>query len=393
MAERKNIVILGSSGSIGENSLDVVRRFKNRLRVIGLSVNANIQKLNSQVEEFRPEYVAVGDEASAKELPSALRRRTKVLVSMDGISKLASLKAADVVLIAISGSDALLPLLSAIHAKKTILLANKESLVVAGELVTREAKKNKVRIIPIDSEQNAIFQCLQGYEQSMVERVYLTASGGSLLDYSAGDIENASLEKVLDHPRWRMGKKITVDSATMMNKGFEVIEARHLFDLKLEQIKVLIHRKALIHSMVEFLDGSILAQMAVTDMRVPIQYALSYPERWRNSSMRLDPLTIGDLSFSKPDQKKFPCLALAYEAARLDGLVPCALNAANEVAVQSFLKGQLPFGSIYKIIEKVVLKDRFPKTQVSLNSIFKTDKEARASAQRWVNFYMGKRGH
>ena len=391
MKKKKNIVILGSSGSIGENALDVVRQFKDRFRVIGLSVNANIQRLKAQTLEFKPECVAVRDESQAKELALKLRRKTKVLASMDGICELASLKAADVVLIAIAGSDAFFPLLSAIRARKTIALANKESLVVAGPLIRAQAKKNKARVIPIDSEQNAIFQCLQGYGLSMVERVYLTASGGPLVDYSQRHLQNVPLEKVLDHPRWKMGKKITVDSATMMNKGFEVIEAQQLFDLRLEQIKVLIHRQALIHSMVEFVDGSILAQMGVTDMRLPIQYALTYPERWLNPRLRLDPLRMGELSFSKPDFHKFPCLGLAYEAARLGGIVPCALNAANEVAVRAFFEKKLAFGCIPKVIEKVIMKERFPKMDVTLDSIFQTSRVATASAQRWVQFY-GKRG-
>lgn len=388
---KKNLVILGSSGSIGESALDIVRQFKNRFRVVGLSVNANIARLASQIREFKPEYVAIGDEASAKGLSADLRKKVRVLVAREGICELAALKEADLVLIAIVGSEAIFPLLSAIRAKKSIALANKESVVVGGALLRSEARKNKVKIIPVDSEQNAIFQCLEGHSSCMVESVYLTASGGPLIDYSAKQLKDVSLEKVLAHPRWKMGRKITVDSATLMNKGLEVIEAQQLFDLELKKIKVLIHRQALIHSMVEFVDGSILAQMAVTDMRLPIQYALTYPERWPNERFRLDPLCVGELSFSEPDCRRFPCLALAYEAARLGGSAPCALNAANEVAVAAFLDGRLAFGSIPRVIEKILKERDFKKNNDTLDSIFDTDKSARLRAGHWVDFYR-KRG-
>jgi 1-deoxy-D-xylulose-5-phosphate reductoisomerase len=390
LAGKKNIVILGSSGSIGENALDIVRQFKDRFRVVGLSVNANVERLNTQAREFHPSAVAVGDASKAGQLDRRVRQEAKVLVSRQGVCALASLKEADLILIAIAGSEAIFPLLSAIRAKKNIALANKEALVIGGPLITQEARKNRVQIIPIDSEQNAIFQCLRGYELSMVENVFLTASGGPLVDYPKSRLKNVPLKQVLAHPRWKMGKKITVDSATLMNKGLEVIEAQHFFGLDITKIKVLIHRKALVHSMVEFVDGSILAQLGVTDMRLPIQVALSYPERWPNKRFRLDLLRVGELWFSRPDRDKFPCLDLAYEAARRGGTASCALNAANEVAVGAFLGGILGFGNIPLVIEKVLSKEKFPKKAITLDDIFRTDRNARSGAWRWVEFYRKK---
>ena len=388
--KKKNIVILGSSGSIGESALDVVRQFKDRFTVLGLCVNTNVERLKKQIAEFKPEYVAVRDGTKAKGL-GALARKTKVLTSLDGVCKLASLPEEDIILLAIVGAEAICPLLSAIRARRPVALANKEAVVMAGDIALAEAKRNNVRIIPVDSEQNAIFQCLEGYGTAMVERIYLTASGGPLADYPCQDLKRVSLKKVLAHPRWKMGKKITVDSATMMNKGLEVIETRQLFDLELEKINVLIHRQALIHSMVEFTDGSILAQMAVTDMRLPIQYALSYPERWPNERLRLDPLRMGALTFTKPDCARFPCLALAFEAARLGGAAPCALNAANEVAVEAFLEGRLAFGGIPRVIERIIKEENFPKKNATLTSIFDTDRIARSRAQALIGLH-GKRG-
>jgi 1-deoxy-D-xylulose-5-phosphate reductoisomerase len=389
--KKKNIVILGSSGSIGENALDIVRQFKDRFRVLGLCVNANTDKLMDQVKEFRPEFVAVANTSSAESLGPLGRRGTKVLLGREGVCRLACLKEADLILVAIVGSEAIFPILSAIRAAKTIALANKEAIVVAGGIILAEARKKNVQVIPIDSEQSAIFQCLHGNDKAELETVYLTASGGPLVDRSLSGINKVSVNKVLAHPRWKMGKKITVDSATLMNKGLEVIEAMQLFDIELERIKVLIHRQAIIHSMVEFQDGSMLAQMAVTDMRLPIQYALTYPERWQNDRFHLDPLCAGVLSFSKPDGAKFPCLELAYEAARLGGGAPCALNAANEVAVDAFLRHKISFGCIPKVIEKVLERKDFPIHDASLDAIFDTDKATRERSLQLVGSY-GKRG-
>jgi len=390
MSKRKNIVILGSTGSIGESALDIVRQYKDRFRVTGLAVGANIEKLKKQIEEFNPSFVSVACPEKAVELKKSLKGATKILTGRDGLCALASLKDADLVLVGIVGAEAIYPLLSAIRAKKTIALANKESIVMAADLVRREVRKNNVRLIPIDSEQNAIFQCLEGRSRLDVERIYLTASGGPLWNHTKDQLRRVALKEVLAHPRWKMGKKITVDSATLMNKGLEVIEARGLFDIELKRIKVLIHRQALIHSMVEFVDGSILAQMAVTDMRLPIQIALTYPERWPNDRLRLDPLKIEALSFEAPKNTKFPCLKLAYEAARLGGTGPCVLNAANEVAVSAFLERKLAFMRIPCIIEKVLKKNNCSNKAITLEAIFKADAWARQEARVWTEFYRRK---
>ncbi len=382
MPKKKNIVILGSSGSIGLSALEVVRQFKDRLNVVGLSVNTNIDVLKKQIEEFKPVAVAVAAADKAFELAKNTDGRLKVLASRDGLCELAMLKQADIVLVAIVGAEALFPLLSAIRAKKTIALANKEAIVIAGSLVRKEALQHRVDIIPVDSEQNAIFQCLRGYGIDSVERLYLTASGGPLVDDSLKQLQSVSVKRVLSHPRWNMGKKITVDSATLMNKGLEVIEARELFNIDPEKIKVLIHRKALVHSMVEFVDGSVLAQLAATDMRLPIQFSLSFPERWTNRRLHIDPLKIGELLFEKPDIKRFPCLGLAFEALRCGGNAPCIINAANEVAVEAFLRGSISFCGIASVIEKVMQKSKFIKNTPSLEDIFKTDWQAREDAMR-----------
>ena len=385
---KKNVVILGSSGSIGESAMSVALRFKDRIRVIGLSVNTRTEKLAAQMRACAPRYVAIADQQKARMFRPALRKGVKVLAGRQGVCALAALKEADIVLIAVVGAEAIYPLLSAIRAGKTVALANKEAVVVGGTLVTDEARVRGAKIIHIDSEQSAIFQCLEGYNPSMVKRVYLTASGGPLIDYSRGRLKNVSRAAVLAHPRWKMGPKITVDSATLMNKGLEVIEARNLFGLPLDKIKVLVHRKALVHSMVEYMDGSILAQLGVTDMKLPIQYALSYPERWSNGSLNLDPLRMGSLDFSAPDMDRFQCLRLAYEAARSGGSAPCVLNAANEVAVASFLAGRMSFGRIADVIEATLAAPGCPNRIGSLEGIFAADAFARRVAQENVRKYV-----
>lgn len=388
---KKNIVILGSSGSIGKSALDVVRQFRDRLNVVGLCVGQNTGALERQIREFRPSAVAVADSDAAFALSKRLNRKgPDVLAGREGVCELARLKQADLVLVAVVGAEAVFPLLAAIRARKDIALANKEAVVIAGSLIRREAAKHRVRIVPIDSEQNAIFQCLEGRKVSDVSRAYLTASGGPLVDHSARDLARVSKRSVLAHPRWKMGQKITVDSATLMNKGLEVIEARELFDIPLEKIKVVVHRQALVHSMVEFRDGSVLAQLAQTDMRLPIQLALSYPERWANSRLRLDPLKIGTLSFAAPDTKRFPCLELAYRAARQGGVMPCVLNAANEVAVDAFLRGALPFVRIPRVVEDTMRSFGSAKKISCLEDVFEADWLARDRARRRVNVLAGK---
>lgn len=384
---RKNIVVLGSSGSIGENTLEVARTFGSKVRVVGLSVGSRVERLKEQISEFRPAYACVADTSRAKDLKAA-SRRTRVFEGRQGLCEMASLKEADIIVIAIVGFEAVFPLLAAIKAGKTIALANKESIVVAGGLVMEKARANGSRIIPIDSEQSAIFQCLQGYRVPMVRNIFLTASGGPLVDRPRSKMRSVPVRVVLAHPKWKMGPKISVDSATMMNKGLEVIESMHLFGIPTEKIKVLIHREAVVHSMVEFRDGSILAQMGETDMKLPIQYALSWPERWENKCS-LDPLRLDGLDFTFPDTKKFPCLSLAYEASKLGGCAPCALNAANETAVGAFLRKELRFGRIASVIEKVLARfSRWPLHSVS--DICDSDNEARRLASNWIEYFSKK---
>jgi 1-deoxy-D-xylulose-5-phosphate reductoisomerase len=381
---KKKIVVLGSTGSIGESALQVARQYKDRIDVVGLSVNANIGRLQEQVAEFGPSCVAVGEPAKAAQLARRLPRGVKVFAGRDGICRLAAESAADVIVLAIVGSEALFPLLAALSAGKTVALANKESIVVAGPLVRRELRAGRGRLVPVDSEQSAIFQCLEGRDPSTVQTLYLTASGGPLWRRRGRRLKEVSVREVLAHPRWKMGRKITVDSATLMNKGLEVLEARQLFDVPLEKIRVVVHPEALIHSMVEFVDGSLLAQMAVTDMKLPIQYALSYPERWPNARLRLDPSRIGTLTFAAPDLKRFPCLALAFAAGRRGGLAPCVLNAANEVAVAAFLEKRLPFRHIPSVIERALSRVETAGARMSLETVFAADAEAREAALREV---------
>ncbi len=299
-------------------------------------------------------------------------------------AQLASLKEVDVVVLAMRGISALMPFLEALRAGKTVAPANKEALVVAGDLIMNEARRHQARIIPIDSEQSAIFQCLDGQKSNPVF-VHLTASGGPLREIGFKKFKHMTPKDILRHPRWKMGPKITVDSATLMNKGFEVIEAKHLFNLNYRQIKVLVHPEAIIHSMVEFADGSLLAQLGVTDMRLPIQYALTYPERLPTGLKSLDLARLGALHFQEPDLNRFPSLGLAYEAARLAGSMPAVLNAADEEAVEAFLRGKIDFLSIYKVVEKVVLRHKIVKNP-SLKAILETDEWARHEAQSVLGY-------
>ncbi|MDD5005199.1 MAG: 1-deoxy-D-xylulose-5-phosphate reductoisomerase [Candidatus Omnitrophica bacterium] len=382
---RQNIVILGSTGSIGANTLEVVGRFKDKFRLIGISAGSNIKTLKNQIERFKPEFVAVYNEEKAEQIKKGLKG-TKVFSGLEGVCRLASLRDVDTVVIAVTGSIALLPLLEAIRSNKKIALANKEALVVAGHIITEQLQKNpKSQIIPVDSEQNAIFQCLKGYDRSMINRIYLTASGGPLINCKKSNLKHVSPEHALAHPRWKMGKKITIDSATLMNKGLEVIEARWLFNIPLEKIKVVVHKEAIIHSLVEFIDGSMLGQLAVTDMKLPIQYALSFPERWyNNGQLKLDLSKLKSLSFAKPDFKKFPCLELAYYAASQGNMLPCVLNAANEEAVEAFLNHRIIFTKIPCVIEKLLKKHKDLKNSNRLIDLLELDHTARVQARELI---------
>ncbi|MDD5077475.1 MAG: 1-deoxy-D-xylulose-5-phosphate reductoisomerase [Candidatus Omnitrophica bacterium] len=354
----KNIAILGSSGSIGRSALEVVRAFPGKFRVSALSVNSDISALKKQIKEFRPGKVCVADPRAAFKLKNELGSKTRVLCGKEGLMEIAGDGGSRLVVMAITGSAALDPLLGAIKSSKEIALANKEALVMAGDLLMRLAKKYRAQIRPVDSEQSAIWQSLGSQSRSALRRVYLTASGGPLREVPRSRFKDVTLEKVLRHPRWKMGRKITVDSATLMNKGLELLEAMFLFGLKPDEIKVLVHPEALIHSMVEFSDGVVMAQLSVADMRIPIQYALSYPERFPNKLAGINFCNPGKMHFLEPDLDKFPSLRLAYYAARELGTLPAVMNAANEICVDLFLNKKIEFLEIPEIVEKVMRRHK-----------------------------------
>lgn len=355
----KRVTILGSTGSVGINTLDVIRRHSGRFKVAGLSAATNATLLEEQIRLFRPEAVYLKDRAGAQRLKARFPK-VRVYTESDKIHSFSAELDADILVAASTGTSGLLSVLGAIRSGRRVALANKEILVMAGSLVMKELSKNRdASLIPVDSEHSAIFQCLQGEGRGGVKRLYLTGSGGPLRQVSAKDFKRVTKEQVINHPKWKMGRKISVDSATLMNKGLEIIEAAWLFDVPVDRIEVVIHPEAIVHSMVEFKDGSLMAQMGVTDMRLPIQYALSYPERLASAKeLFLAPGRMGALHFDKPDTGKFPCLALAYEAARLSGSAPCVLSAADEVAVAAYLDDKIPFVDIPKIIENVLTHHR-----------------------------------
>ncbi|MDD5878705.1 MAG: 1-deoxy-D-xylulose-5-phosphate reductoisomerase, partial [Clostridiales bacterium] len=335
----KRITILGSTGSIGTQTLDVVRKNKDKFQVVAISANSSIDLLLEQIMEFSPKYVAVYNKESALKLKEMIPENIniEVLSGMDGLVKICQLEEVNVVLTAVVGMIGLVPTMAAIKAKKTIALANKETLVTAGELVMSEAKKNNVEILPVDSEHSAIFQCLNGERKQDIEKIILTASGGPFRGKKREELVNVTKNEALKHPNWDMGRKISIDSSTLMNKGLEVIEAKWLFDVDVEDIEVVVHPQSIIHSMVSFRDSSVISQMGCPDMRLPIEYALTYPERLKTDFERLDLAKVATLTFEKPDMETFPCLALAFKVLKLGGTYPAALNSANEFLVNEFL--------------------------------------------------------
>ena len=351
----KNLAILGSTGSIGRSALAVVDAHPSRLRVVGLAARDNAERLAEQVLRYEPALAAVGTDAAAQRLRTLCGRSAPpIAVGPDGLIAVATHPAADIILCASSGTAALEAVLAAIEAGKTIALANKEVLVMAGGLVMEAARRRGVVVLPVDSEHNAIHQCLHGRSRHEIRRLILTASGGPFRELSREALDRVTPDAALRHPTWQMGRKITIDSATLMNKGLEVIEAFWLFDVPPDAIEVLIHPQSIVHSMVELNDGSTIAQMGITDMRLPIQYACSYPERWEAALPSLDLTRTGRLDFYAPAHDRFPCLGLAYRVLREGGTMPVVLNAANEVAVESFLDGKLGFTSIPQVIEKTM---------------------------------------
>lgn len=372
----KRVAILGSTGSIGVNTLNVIRDHRSNFKVVALSARKNTGLLLKQTKEFKPEMVAIADEECAERFRKQTASKIKVVSGIEGMMQIASLGTVDIVVSAIVGAAGLLPTIEAIKAGKTIALANKEVLVTAGEIVMRMAEKCKVKIIPVDSEHSALFQCLQGEDRNNIKRLILTASGGPFLNHHADRLHKVSIREALNHPRWDMGQKVTIDSATMMNKGFEVIEAHWLFGVELDKIEVVIHPQSIIHSMVEFNDGTILAQMSEPDMRLPIQYALTYPLRMERKIKKFDFIKNGNLTFSPPDYKRFPCLKLAYKAAETGGTMPTVLNAANEVAVSRFLKNEIRFTDIPKLIQKSMSSHKFLENP-DIDDILEVDKAIR----------------
>ena len=385
------VAILGATGTIGEHTLDVIARHPERFRAVALGARRDVGKLLAQCERFRPDYAALAEPQAAADLERALRQRglpTRVLAGSGALEHIAALPEAPAVMAGIVGAAGLASTLAAARAGQRLMIANKESLVMAGPLLLAQARASGAMLLPIDSEHNAIFQCLPpglapGCEPPGVRRILLTASGGPFLDWSAEQLATATPAQACKHPKWVMGRKISVDSATLMNKGLEVIEARILFGLAADRIDVVVHRQSLVHSLVEYVDGSLLAQLGSPDMRTPIAYALGWPERIDSGVQSLDLAQAGSLQFEPPDTVRFPCLSLAREAARVGGLAPAVLNAANEVAVAAFLEGRLNFCGISQVIETVV--GAGPSgTATDLDSVLAADAVARERAVREV---------
>jgi len=381
----KRIAILGSTGSIGRSALDIVSAHRDRFRVTVLTAGSNVALLDKQVESFAPDVVAVADNKAARELKRRIGKKRASLLTIlsgqDGIADAAAYEDSDFVLSAIVGAAGLIPTLSAVRSGKTIGLANKEALVMAGRILISESKKYRSKIIPVDSEHSAIFQCIAGHRKAVIRSIILTASGGPFAERSPADMVDITPEEALKHPRWKMGKKITIDSATLMNKGFEVIEAHHLFGLPHQSIDVVIHPQSIVHSIVEFKDRSCIAQLSVPDMKGPIAYALTYPQRIDNIIDGLSLHEIGTLTFKKPKKISFPCLSYAYRALEAGGTMPSVLNAANEVAVNAFLKGIIRFTEIPGIIKKT-MEEHTVKSDTELHAVIEADQWARKTAER-----------
>ncbi len=373
---KKKAAVLGSTGSVGTQVLDVCDRLG--AEVVFIAAHSNIELLLSQINKFKPIYVAVTDISAAEKLENEIDGNTRLIKGYDAMCEAIGQTDCDIVFNAVSGKNGLLPTLSAVRSGKTLALANKESMVLAGPIVNAEVKKHNATILPVDSEHCAIFQCLKNGRKDEVKRILLTASGGPFFGYTYDMLENVSLEDTMKHPTWNMGKKITVDSATLANKGLEIIEAMHLFDVPFDKIKVLIHRQSIVHSMVEYNDNSVIAQLAVPDMRHPGQYALTYPDRCEGVISELD-LTKYTLTFNEPDTDAFKMLSLAKECAKAGGIMPCVYNAANEAAVDMFLHEQIGFNDIYRVCEKV-LSDTKYQPLYDIEQILEYDKVSRESA-------------
>lgn len=380
----KSLVILGSTGSIGTNTLDIVTKFPEQFRIAGLTAGSNDRKLEEQLRIFKPDAVALTDPAAAERLRERCRDLSvEILSGIEGQSQVAARPGVELVMSAIVGGAGLVPTLAAIRAGKHVALANKEPMVMAGKLMQEEARRRQVNILPVDSEHNAIFQSMVGHRREDVRRLILTASGGPLWDMPQDKMRYVKPEQALRHPNWKMGPKITIDSATLMNKGLEVVEARWLFDVPPEQIEVLVHRESIIHSLVEYSDGSVIAQLGLPDMRTPISYAMNYPARMPLNPPPLDLARIGKLTFHRPDHDRFPCLGLGYESLRIGGTMPATLNAANEIAVAAYLSERIGFLDIANII-RTTMDAHHPVDVSSLDVALEADRWAREKAAALV---------
>jgi 1-deoxy-D-xylulose-5-phosphate reductoisomerase len=386
----KNIAILGSTGSIGLNSLDVISNNQDQFKVVSLSAGRNMELLKIQIEKYKPRIAAVMDGQLAKILRDILDPACKVEIvsGLDGYCSAATAEEVDLVISAMVGAAGLLPTMAAVEGGKDVALANKETMVIAGQMVMEKAAAKGVNILPIDSEHSAIFQCLKGHKRNQVKRIILTASGGPFLNMSIEEMRNVKPEHALKHPNWAMGKKITIDSASMMNKGLEIIEARWLFDIPFDKIDVIIHPQSIIHSMIEYHDGSVIAQLGQPDMRIPIAYALSYPERIGREGPFLDFSSLPALSFTRPDMERFPCLKLACRAGKIGATMPAVLNAANEIAVEKYLEGTIRFTDIPMIVEAVMEKSPPAESLPSIHDLLEADRKSRNITidyiEKWV---------
>jgi len=371
----KNITILGATGSIGTQTLDVLRSEKDKFNLVGISANSSIEKVINIIEEFKPRFAAITDEKAYEDLKNYVsinNLKVDVLFGIEGLNTISTLDEVDIVVTSVVGMVGLVPTMKAIQAGKDIALANKETLVVGGDLVIKEAKKHNVKILPVDSEHGAIFQCLQGNKENEVSKIILTASGGPFRGKKFQDLKEVTAAEALKHPKWNMGQKISIDSATLMNKGLEVIEAHWLFNIDYDNIEVVIHPQSIIHSMVEYIDGSVIAQLGTTDMRLPIQYAINYPNREKKIVEPLNFYEMGSLTFEKPDMETFKCLRLAFQAGRYGRLMPTILNGANEEAVALLLDNKIKYVQIADIVEECMLKFDAAK-EITLENIIETD--------------------
>jgi 1-deoxy-D-xylulose-5-phosphate reductoisomerase len=378
----KNVAILGSTGSIGRNALEVIARLPDQFRATYLSTNKNVELLSEQVQRFRPRGIGALDEKAGARLRAMTNGSVEVLNGESGIQETVARDDVDIVVSSLVGFAGLKPTIRALESGKAVALATKEALVVAGEFIMNLVKEQNLTLIPIDSEHSAILQCLAGEEKENIARLILTASGGPFLNTEKAALENVTVGEALNHPRWKMGNKVTIDSATLMNKGLEVVEAHWLFGLPPEKIEVIIHPQSIVHSMVEFVDGSVKAQLGIPDMKIPIQYALTYPNRKPSTYTRLDFSKLCEMTFFKPDRTKFECLNLAYNALETGGTATTVLNAANEVAVESFLKNKIKFSRIPKLIEKA-LSLHHAILRPSLDEIIGVDRDTRELAASW----------